>query len=511
VFIISGNHEHYQDVYGISPRIGDSLPGGGSKGYKRANAGVPADHNLTIYEACLMYGPDFGWYSKTTNFSKPFADWFYHEFTPLTDYRVTFKKQTLVALGWGDDEDLFTNVSVSQFAPDTSLYRAGESVSDIQLELVKAGKQHGTQRLILSHFPFASYDNKWGLTHNAKMDCTDNYLAKSYDDFSQGSFKKNRVKMHEYLSNKDYHYTLSGHSHRAGLYEGDFHNDFATASYSITGHEIPAPQETPLTLPVKGKSNMIVCGCSGPVGIQNHYGSPDEKGLGNWGLDYPSGNHITLTPGSEQIKRIIPQDPTAKPRFAVALDYMDILGREHDKRGVFESIVSDATGATFTFTVNRDLPKVKFIEDMKIVAYSGNKGDVYPMTVEGAGGVTATLSEAHKREIKFKLNKDKELKTFLHITFNTALANTDGYKQYNFDSPWTYPIEIIDRKAEMKKMLEAGGRGELSDYQIEQQVKMVSGYVLKRHEKVGEIPNFYWYSKTFGYGFKFPNDDGEES
>jgi hypothetical protein len=504
IFLISGNHENYQDMYGISPRIGDSFPGVSNKGIKRANPGVPADHNLTIYEACLMYGPDFGWYSKTTNFKKTYADWFYRIFTPLTDYRFTFQKQSIVALGWGDDESI---MNLSALGSDTTLYRATNSVSNAQLELINEAAAAGTQRLICTHYPFASYDVNHCLGKEGKINCND--LLPEFDHFSQGTFKKNRAAVYKLVADSKFHFTLSGHSHRAGIYAGSFENG-QRPTYTVHGHEIPLDAAP---MPGKDKCNMVVSGCSGPIGTQNHYATLEEKGLGGWGLDYPSGNHLSLAPGSETIKRIIPKNTsTAKPRFAVALDYMDIIGREDDKdhHGVFTSIVSDATGACFTFTVNENLPATHFIKEIALVAYlddSPKVGRVYPMALlaKGERVFEAKLEEASKRVVATKLTPSSANKfavpTLFRVTFNTALSGLTGYTQYNFDTPWTYPIEIVDRKAEMRKMLEAGGRGDLTANEIEQQVNLVSGYELKRHQKFGEVPDFKWYNKNFGYGF----------
>lgn len=502
IFLITGNHEHYQDIYGISPRIGDSVPGVSNKGIKRANPGIPADHNLTIYEACLMYGPDFGWYSKgLDNFEKTYADWFYRIFTPFTDYRIAFKEQSITALGWGNSEKV---MNLSALGTDTTLFRASESVSDVQLELLNAAATAGSQRLICTHYPFASYDVSHCLKTKGEINCND--LLKEFDHFSQGTFKMNRVAVYRLLAKNKFHFTLSGHSHRSGIYAGSF-QDGVRPTYTVTGSEVPLKAEF---FEAKNQCNMVVSGCSGPIGVQNHYETTAVKGLGGWGLDYPSGNHLTLEKNKETIKRIIPNIknvPSAQPRFAVALDYMDIIGREDDKNhhGVFTSVVSDPTGACFTFTVNPDLPKVKFIDQMMIVAYMGNKGQAYPLQVEGAGVLKATLAEGDRRAIVFQLTpkkgKESRSKFFLHITFTKALAGIPGYTQYNYDTPWIYPIEIIDLKERQRELVRVWGNRGASAGEIERSVSMVNAYELRRHPK-GEIPDFTWYNNTFDY--KYP-------
>jgi predicted MPP superfamily phosphohydrolase len=557
VFLVAGNHEHYKDIYGISPRI---LGAANKNGVRRANAGIPADHNLTIYEACLMYGPDYKWYSTDT-FVQPWGDWFFRIFTPLTDYRFTFKEQSIVALGWGDDESIFNN-NLFTHSLDISLPRACKSVSDTQLELLKAAAAVGSQRLLCAHFPFASYEPEHALGSEGKVNCND--FAREYDHFSQGTFTEHRPEVYQLLADNKFQFTLSGHSHRAGIYTGTLAGS-VRPTYTVKGHEVPLEAAA---LPAKGQCNMVVSGSSGPIGVQNHYAAPlsfahtesnfgkymsthpagnqpanrtmvndchgaqehkaplasthktaaapasAEKGLGGWGLDYPAGNRLTLVPGSETIKRIIPNIknvPSAQPRFAVALDYMDmdadavdsiVFGKE--RNSVFKSIVGDPTGSCFTFTVNPNLPATRFIEDIALVAYLGAAGKVYSMQVseKGAGVLAARLAAGDKRVIAEKLASTKKpVRKFLHITFNQALSGIVGYKQYNFDSPWIYPVEIIGVKERQRKVLK---ENHLNSQHAGHQEVLMNGYLLWRHRDCGEIPDFTWYNDTFGYGFKFP-------
>ena len=64
VLITAGNHEMYSLPYGLSPRVL----------WVRANQGVPADHNLTINEALLLYGPDYGHTIKTNRHTEKNLD-----------------------------------------------------------------------------------------------------------------------------------------------------------------------------------------------------------------------------------------------------------------------------------------------------------------------------------------------------------------------------------------------------------------------------------------------------
>ena len=139
-------------VPGVEKDQGDPMLGhldGESCGYAlpiHANAGIPADHNLTIAEAILMYGPDYarapmsgiasGW--STTNFQPQNKDWFYTVLSPLTDFVLDYRDQRLIALGWGDAERFIGTGGLGSWG--AMLPRAVESVSDGQLALFDAVK-----------------------------------------------------------------------------------------------------------------------------------------------------------------------------------------------------------------------------------------------------------------------------------------------------------------------------------------------------------------------------------
>jgi len=73
---------------------------------------------------------------------------------------------------------------------------------------------------------------------------------------------------------------------------------------------------------------MLVSACGGPIAVQNHH----EELLGT-GLDLPSGSYIK----NGEMGVFNATNENSKPRFAVALDFMDILGPgKHElKKGVF--------------------------------------------------------------------------------------------------------------------------------------------------------------------------------
>ncbi len=158
VFILAGNHDAYQQPFGISPRVylGQALPklsiankvltslglgigtavGGpvgaaagagiaqalangfwriaGDLEVQKGNDGIPADCNLTVHEACLAFGPSFGvaclenvemrMFDRpkgSVNFVPDTMTLFYLLFSPLRSWTFPFGKHQMVVLDWG--------------------------------------------------------------------------------------------------------------------------------------------------------------------------------------------------------------------------------------------------------------------------------------------------------------------------------------------------------------------------------------------------------------------------
>ncbi len=234
VFITAGNHEMYSLPYGLSPRVL----------WVRANQGIPADHNLTINEALLLYGPDYGHVIKTNRYSKENLDCLHRVFNPFTDYVLAYQEQRFIALAWGDGE----SIAGSAVRGGGVLPRADQSLSAAQYELLQQGLADGSQRVLLSHFTLASYAATQALGKAGEINCN-NTLQKP-GDFDQGSFVEKRYELYGHVQRHELHYTLSGHSHRAGLYEPmKFDEAWGRSHLTVKGHEIP---ETRSALPFQG-------------------------------------------------------------------------------------------------------------------------------------------------------------------------------------------------------------------------------------------------------------------
>ena len=107
--MLIGNHEAYDQPYGVSPRLGQFWRNN-PEGAMRANDGIPADHNLTTNEATLLYGPLYYDYRKTHNFEARHQEWFYISSHKLnTEANASFEtfKDLLDQMGSVINIDLF--------------------------------------------------------------------------------------------------------------------------------------------------------------------------------------------------------------------------------------------------------------------------------------------------------------------------------------------------------------------------------------------------------------------
>ena len=558
IMLISGNHEAYTVPYGISPRI--KLKRSMNSTYNplgkmtvddvieksikqaeadqkekeekgpdiydsRANEGIPADHNLTIPEAILMYGPDYAKvvmgasydYGNERNFRPENLAWFYHIFTPLSSYVLTYGEQCFMGLGWGNDEAFVAKAVVLEQGSWTKgggfLPRSTQGVSDSQLKLVEAGLKEGKpNNLLCSHFTYVNYNTKETISKEGEVNYNDTTgILGKYD---YGTFEENRKTIYKKLAVDDkrknkkdsddnkIQYTLSGHSHRSGLYHitnGD--NSFIRSNMDVQGQASRNFKFSP-----RQGCRILVAACGGPIAVQNH-----NHELFNWGMDYPSGNVIKAD-GSISIK--VSKVKQAQPRLAVALDYADIFLREEgkgkNKAGLLKTFISIRDDGPFTLDINPDakLPVADLFSAMELCIYTDEK----LLSIKGS----ATINPQGKGEFMpagmfdTVLKKATERSRMGFIKLTLKPSSHEHLRHYNTGSEWIYPIQLYSRKKlaeqeleKLVKQVKAKGRKLPVGYaeRRRKQIKKIEGYVTDRHAKFGEVPDLDWYKKKFAHEY----------
>ncbi|ALC14844.1 Calcineurin-like phosphoesterase [Desulfuromonas soudanensis] len=502
VFIVSGNHEAYEYPYGISPRILG----------KRANDGIPLDHNLTFYEAILLYGPGYDKVLKIHNFAKENFDWFATVFSPFSDYAVTYGEQKLIGLAWGDGEHFLDNWSLATFSKGGTLPRATECPGNAQITLKEnhvpresIKKNPDAMRILFSHFTQINYALDKPLTEKGEINCND-FLEK-YSNYDHGSVKAGRPELYgEWLAQNHFAYTLSGHSHRAGLYRCLNYDDNLLGRKNMTTLGHYPESENLQQAHWRGRTKALVSASAGPIPKQNHEGE-----MSGQGMEYPSGSKIILN-GEQKITLVKSGCPTAKPRFAVACDYIDIMNG-----GFWEYFRAVGDNGEFELKICWDKIHPRFPE--------GKKSDfIESLTLWLVGtertkklGTSLKLSRDHF-QVVFPSTFSDHLKKdftqdcfFLSIKFNcSTLRHLQGFNNYNYESLWNIQIGIYD----------FFGRGFKNHENFQSTVNSYLGYHLNenkhlqdkyrvtwqimRHKEYGEVPDHKWRSKTWPkyYGYQ---------
>ncbi len=550
IMLISGNHEAYTLPYGMSARVKimrsinasvwrhnpdlDAIieksaeQANADKGAikklieaeknpkdlytERANEGVPADHNLTITEAVLMYGPDYArvvmggstnWGGER-NFRPQNTDWFYHVFTPLSSFCFSYGKQCFIGLGWGDNEKMVGHIPGKSILskPGGFLPRATGAITDTQMEILNQALSLGQSKNILcAHFTFANFNTSQPIEKAGTV-----YFKEKFTQHDYGTFKDKRDQVYPKVQKNQIHYTLSGHSHRAGLYQ--FSGKVKppsprskTTQWKVTGQAAKDGKYHP-----EAGARMLVAASGGPIPTQNH-----NNEVYHWGLDLPSGNTIKFKGEEESEVSIKTVDttviPQAKPRLAVALDFADIFLRDNEESQVFEVFESTVDEAPFTVRVSKHvrLELWKMISAVTLTVYQqdGKRVDINGQVKH---------SNPEKRELELDLGMDVfdfdvdessnlSLSGFLSVILKQYGETT---QVYNTDKNWIYPIELINRQKESvdaykKTMKRARSEGAylITDDMIEKGVQQIrneiQGYRIQRHSQFGEIPDFRFY------------------
>ncbi len=350
MFVITGNHDAYSEPFGISPRV---------FGLVKGNEGIPADHNLTFYEAILAFGPSYAQVptAKMIWLHKELFEWFHAMFTPFRDFAVDLPKHRIVGLAWGEDEGKIDVPPLGHGA--THLPRATESPGAPQWDLLTKAVSDPKRVVLFTHYTFVSYidtipnssEGKWtpslapqpGKLSTVAPEKRGAFGLRplslgslgTFSDCDYGTFETMRSQMYGQVATGKLQAVFTGHSHRKGLYYlreplSWFETGYTTEMYSL--YESLDRAAEPLAKRA-GATPIIVSDSAGPLPRLNHHNEFLE-----WGSDRPSGTLAKFDANGEVegIEAVRTTIGRTKPRVAVALDYL----RSEKKIGITQ-ITSD--------------------------------------------------------------------------------------------------------------------------------------------------------------------------
>jgi len=493
----------------------------------RLNAGIPMDHNLTIYEAILVFGPGAmdvtSEVNKNLNFYKEHANIFYALFSPLTDFSFTYKTQTFTGLEWGDDERVFKPLLLNVNVIDgITLPRANLAFSENQIKILddacKRAKFKEGSNILFSHATLINYNTKIPLLSSnekaalKKVLCVhkNNDTHFNYEsNYDVGSFNRNRDKIYEKVVTGELTHTFSGHTHRTGLYlceqvtksvregENSAQSDelqfelaynlltrgihlqnkasFVDVETLIQGNSL-YKKSSEYKVECNKRTRMIVTGSGGPIPIQNVAGE-----LNGAGLDVPQGTGLIFKNGKDYIKIFHAKHQNAKPRLAAALDNYDLINKGVSGNGVFKLIkVHDNT---IEFILDEGLRDLNMIEEIKFYyEESINK----PLQ-----GITTKMKSTNKKgryhlTLSIKIIDFKKIfigdrkSVYMCLNFSEKIKES-FLKTYNVVHPWIIRLGLY------RKYI---------SYNIDDLVNQHElAWVLERHSKYGEIPSWSMHEK----------------
>lgn len=519
IFITSGNHDSYEAPFGISPRLVLEKI--------KANEGIPMDHNLTFYEAILLFGKEYRVILNAVNpanFQPVYANWLFQVLTPLCDFSFTYKEQTFTGLEWGDAEEIGDSIL---FGGGT-LPRASDGISNQQLQVLK----HGTIRhkkgsssgpggnYLFTHTTLINYDTKIpflckkGKPKIGRFNIQDDSpKSPNLNVYNHGSFYGNQHAVYrDFILNAQVTHAFSGHSHRAGVYEclsykvstiernmggGEADTfDIKTQGYPIDPKLIPADcieaRQSYQEFMSSNRARLIVTGSGGPIPCQNMQGEMRAMGLAS-----PSGTVLHYDQnGKEVLSVLYARTPQAKPRFAVALDAMELNGGE----AVFTAFQGkvdrglgkyrkDYSADCFLMT-SESLPPPEWIKQIRFFVKNNknqkisdesfdrdedNSSEIFVInhTKDYRGDRKLKLQFPHSFLMLINSVKSKGINGFLCFEFNAVEDSLNLH--YDFSTPWIIYVKV---KVIMHKNFFM--------------------FSIKRDKIFGEKPNFEIYEKQKG-------------
>ncbi|TSD53914.1 hypothetical protein FFI97_028895 [Variovorax sp. KBS0712] len=467
----------------------------------KANEGISADHNMSIYETTLAYGPTYAQALTGNNYRTENYDWFYALFTPLEDVLIALgvepdrpgpTTQVIAALGWGQGEN-FKNLTVSGLLITSTdrqgtgiLPRATQSFSNKQLQLLGQAQSHkraspGASLTVATHFTIINYDEP--LPYSATPEQARFIPSSSplgaplrgqpgFNHVNTGTCEVNQDVYFERFvcvdggstgkatpeTAVDWHF--SGHSHRSGVYDVAWCQPSSGARMvQVTSAVDPGIRKETVKAPARQRTRFIVSSSGGPVGKQNL-----DRELDSWTLRPPSGT--LLDPATGVITQVMTQRScksagaplNEKPRLAVALDYMAVMSR-HPEKGIDPPLAFAPTpliqaGWKVPITLSGTVAKLECISGIRFWVFESGK-DEEKRVVKQWNMLTTTFNpdtkapsiaftaEDHAVLIRALGEGSITTQAFCEVLLKQPKVGKDDWsKDMDCTDPWMFPLEI---------------------------------------------------------------------
>jgi hypothetical protein len=573
VFLTTGNHEAYDIPYGVSPRMNKktkttggfemvgitgssessaaekarssvnvdpahlpeeyvllkeaikefkSIPGkmdGNVYAQEKANGGIAADHNLTIYEACLIYGPSYAQVLTSENFTPDNYDWFFTMFTPLADYVAVYNQQKMIGLDWGASENyinLQSFIDTHDFQGRGMLPRASESISEKQKLLLESafGSKKVKTTLLFSHFTLINFGMSIPFKKGDKQNVVEHCIG-DFSLFNFGTCEKHQSWLYDICVNNNLQYHFSGHSHRSGVYMVRKEkrevklptNLFADTTplvdqeskkilCKVTGFD-PGIEPDHKDNRVSAETKLIVSSCGGPIGVQNQ-----NNELFEYNLQLPSGTLLNedTTPPIRLVKVDPVKLPSAKPRLCVALDYLWVIW-SHDNRKAEEPIlfinsdqaagkISTGIPPYFLVRLGGEVRALNCIGEICFYVHViiGNAAQFIKIAMRI---VTNYENSHHTHELRFEDENSRDILNSIISKPNTlkltqvfcevSLKRPVGFavQHFSWQDKWYFPVQLDKVKSTWWNLL-----------------RPVSAF--------GEAPNWTWLGRAYPQKYSVP-------
>ena len=240
------------------------------------------------------------------------------------------------------------------------------------------------------------------------------------------------------------------------------------------------------------RARVFVTASAGPMPKQNLQGE-----MSGQGMESPSAGKIVFNGVEPKITLVRSGQKTARPRFAVACDYIDVM-----EGGFWEYFKAVGKSGEFEMKICWEKIHPKFPAEKKkdflksvtlwMVGDDGNQEYQSKSSELSADGATLRTNFTRKLILKVRsMETNLSDAFFLSIAFSPeAMAGLKGFGDYDFDSPWNIQVGIYNHWGQ-------DIMGSPNAYQNP------SDWHIMRHKDFGETPDHKWRAKflprEYGY------------